>query len=63
MKLSEAQRHTNADETLKMLEHCETIFPRALAPRRLQLNYATGEKFKELVDCYLRKGKRCFSER
>ncbi|XP_011499374.1 PREDICTED: N-alpha-acetyltransferase 15, NatA auxiliary subunit [Ceratosolen solmsi marchali] len=56
MKLSEAQRHTNAEETLKMLEYCETIFPRALAPRRLQLNYASGEKFKELVDRYLRKG-------
>ncbi|XP_058789166.1 N-alpha-acetyltransferase 15, NatA auxiliary subunit [Phymastichus coffea] len=55
-KLSEAERHKTPEETLKMLEHYESLFPRALAPRRLQLNYASGEKFKELVDRYLRKG-------
>lgn len=55
-KLSEAERHKTPEETLKMLEHYEHLFPRALAPRRLQLNYASGEKFKKLVDLYLRKG-------
>lgn len=57
MRLAEAERHSKPEETLKMLEHYETLFPRALAPRRLQLNYASGEKFKELVDRYLRRGK------
>ena len=56
MKLSEAERHKKPEETLLMLEHYESVFPRALAPKRLQLNYAVGEKFKELVDKYLRRG-------
>ena len=56
-KLSEAEQHKTPDDTLKMLEHYETVFPRALAPRRLQLNYASGKKFKKLVDRYLRRGK------
>lgn len=57
MKLAEAERHTTPEDTLRMLEHYETLFPRALAPRRLQLTYASGEKFKELVDRYLRQGR------
>jgi len=39
-----------------MLQRYEELFPRALAPRRLQLNYAIGDEFKVLVDRYLRKG-------
>lgn len=57
MRLAEAQTHIKPEETLEMLEHYEGLYSRALAPRRLQLNYASGEKFKELVDRYLRKGK------
>ncbi|CAB0041898.1 unnamed protein product [Trichogramma brassicae] len=56
MKLAEAERHTTPEDTLAMLEHYEHEYPRALAPKRLQLNYATGDKFKQLVDRYLRKG-------
>ena len=56
-RLAEAERHATPDHTLCMLLRYEELFPRALAPRRLQLNYASGEKFKELVDPYLRKGK------
>lgn len=57
MRLAEAERHSAPEDTLRMLEHYESVFPRALAPRRLQLNYASSEKFKELVDRYLRQGR------
>lgn len=39
-----------------MLQRYEELFPRALAPRRLQLNFASGDEFKVLVDRYLRRG-------
>lgn len=55
-KLAEAERHASPEDTLRMLQRYEQLFPRALAPRRLQLNYATGDQFKQLVDQYLRKG-------
>lgn len=55
-KLAVAERHTSNEETLEMLQRYEELFPRALAPRRLQLNYASGEKFKKLIDQYLRRG-------
>ncbi|XP_076767135.1 N-alpha-acetyltransferase 15/16 isoform X2 [Xylocopa sonorina] len=55
-RLAEAERHTKPEETLAMLQRYEELFPRALAPRRLQLNYAIGDEFKSLVDRYLRRG-------
>ncbi|XP_033217109.1 N-alpha-acetyltransferase 15, NatA auxiliary subunit isoform X1 [Belonocnema kinseyi] len=55
-RLAEAQRHTCPEETLQMLKLYEDLFPRALAPRRLQLNYASGEEFEIFVDKYLRRG-------
>lgn len=55
-RLAEAERHSSSSETLHMLQRYEELFPRALAPRRLQLNYAAGDEFKVLVDRYLRKG-------
>ncbi|XP_046747968.1 N-alpha-acetyltransferase 15, NatA auxiliary subunit [Diprion similis] len=55
-RLAEAERHSSPEKTLEMLQRYQDLFPRALAPRRLQLNYATGETFKALVDQYLRKG-------
>ncbi|XP_003703292.1 N-alpha-acetyltransferase 15/16 isoform X2 [Megachile rotundata] len=55
-RLAEAERHANPEETLAMLQRYEELFPRALAPRRLQLNYAVGDEFKSLVDRYLRRG-------
>lgn len=56
IRLAEAEKHTVPSETLHMLQRYEDLFPRALAPRRLQLNYATGVEFKTLVDRYLRRG-------
>lgn len=55
-RLAEAERHTSPSETLHMLQRYEELFPRALAPRRLQLNFASGDEFKVLVDRYLRRG-------
>ncbi|XP_076646655.1 N-alpha-acetyltransferase 15/16 isoform X1 [Halictus rubicundus] len=55
-RLAEAERHTTPEDTLGMLEIYEALFPRALAPRRLQLSYASGDEFKILVDRYLRRG-------
>jgi len=38
------------------LQEFVTVLPRATAPRRLQLDLATGDKFKELVTPYLTTG-------
>jgi len=59
-RLAEAERHATPADTLHMLQKYEELFPRALAPRRLQLNYASGDEFKALVDRYLRRGKLSF---
>lgn len=56
IRLAEAEKHASPSETLHMLQRYEELFPRALAPRRLQLNYAAGDEFKTLVDRYLRRG-------
>lgn len=56
IRLSKAERHESPEEVLAMLQRYEELFPRALAPRRLQLNYAKGDQFKTLVDRYLRRG-------
>ncbi|XP_076628911.1 N-alpha-acetyltransferase 15/16 isoform X2 [Colletes latitarsis] len=56
IRLAEAERHEKPEETLAMLQRYEELFPRALAPRRLQLNYASGPEFQTLVDRYLRRG-------
>lgn len=57
MKLAEASQCKEPDDYIKLLEPYEKNNPRALVPRRLQLNYAFGDKFEELVDKYLRRGK------
>ncbi|KDR18769.1 NMDA receptor-regulated protein 1 [Zootermopsis nevadensis] len=55
-KLQEAQQLITANEKLKMFSEFQELFPRALAPRRLPLTFATGEEFRILVDKYLRQG-------
>ncbi|XP_012255757.2 N-alpha-acetyltransferase 15, NatA auxiliary subunit [Athalia rosae] len=55
-RLAETKENSSPEKTLEMLQLCQQLYPRALAPRRLQLNYATGETFKTLVDQYLRRG-------
>lgn len=56
VRLQEAQQLTTASEKLNMFSEFQEMFPRALAPRRLPLTYATGEQFRILVDKYLRQG-------
>ncbi|XP_046394061.1 N-alpha-acetyltransferase 15, NatA auxiliary subunit [Ischnura elegans] len=55
-KLQEALQLQTVEERLKLFETYQEMFPRAQAPRRLPLNYATGEQFKLMVDKYLRRG-------
>jgi hypothetical protein len=42
-RLQEAQQLTTASEKLNMFSEFQELFPRALAPRRLPLTFATGE--------------------
>lgn len=55
-KLQEALQLSTSSEKLKMFTEFQELFPRALAPRRLPLNFATGDEFRILVDKYLRQG-------
>jgi hypothetical protein len=49
-RLQEAQQLTTASEKLKMFSEFQELFPRALAPRRLPLTYATGGFCEGFVD-------------
>ncbi|XP_039295227.1 N-alpha-acetyltransferase 15, NatA auxiliary subunit [Nilaparvata lugens] len=54
--LQDALQLKTSEERCKLLvEYCEK-FPRALAPARLILKYATGDVFRKEVDKYLRRG-------
>ncbi|PSN43189.1 N-alpha-acetyltransferase 15 [Blattella germanica] len=55
-KLQEAQQLSTSNEKLRMFAEFQELFPRALAPRRLPLNFASGDEFRILVDKYLRQG-------
>lgn len=55
-KLIEAKRLTEPDDIVKFYAECEKKYPRAMPPRRMPLNYVTGEQFRSLADKYLRRG-------
>lgn len=55
-KLIEAKQLTNANDIVNFYLDYSEKFPRAMPPRRLPLNYATGETFKSQVDKYMRRG-------
>ncbi|CAG2067144.1 unnamed protein product, partial [Timema podura] len=55
-KLQQAQQLSSTDDKLSMFTLYQELFPRAQAPRRLPLNFASGEQFTKLVDRYLRQG-------
>ncbi|ETE59562.1 N-alpha-acetyltransferase 16, NatA auxiliary subunit, partial [Ophiophagus hannah] len=42
------------EERLELYEEISKQHPRAVSPRRLPLNFVTGEKFRELLDKFLR---------
>ncbi|XP_070625191.1 N-alpha-acetyltransferase 15, NatA auxiliary subunit isoform X3 [Bos indicus] len=52
--LEKALKPANMLERLKIYEEAWTKYPRGLVPRRLPLNFLSGEKFKECLDKFLR---------
>lgn len=55
-KLIEAMQIEKPEDIVQFYMSFSKIYPRASPPKRLPLNYATGEQFKTLVDKYMRKG-------
>lgn len=51
----EASKLQTVEEKLALFDVYKEKYPKAQTPRRMQLNTASGEKFRELVDPYLRK--------
>ncbi|KAH9373691.1 hypothetical protein HPB48_018664 [Haemaphysalis longicornis] len=54
-KLSVLETREGVEDELQLFEEAQEKFPRAQTPRRLPLNFATGEQFRALVDKYMRK--------
>jgi peptide alpha-N-acetyltransferase len=52
--LEEARGLTSEDQKLQLYADLRESFPRAMLARRIPLSYASGEKFRSLVDQYLR---------
>ncbi|KAM4797351.1 N-alpha-acetyltransferase 16, NatA auxiliary subunit [Rhinophrynus dorsalis] len=52
--LEKAREPATVDERLQIYEEISKRHPRAVSPRRLPLNFVTGEKFRELMDKFLR---------
>uniref|UniRef100_A0A3Q2NWZ3 N-alpha-acetyltransferase 15, NatA auxiliary subunit a n=1 Tax=Fundulus heteroclitus TaxID=8078 RepID=A0A3Q2NWZ3_FUNHE len=52
--LEKALKPGNVEEHQKIYEESWAKFPRGLVPRRLPLNFLTGEKFRDCLDSYLR---------
>ncbi|XP_074849390.1 N-alpha-acetyltransferase 15, NatA auxiliary subunit isoform X2 [Carettochelys insculpta] len=52
--LEKALKPANMLERLKIYEEAWTKYPRGLVPRRLPLNFLSGEKLKECLDKFLR---------
>ncbi|XP_062856648.1 N-alpha-acetyltransferase 15, NatA auxiliary subunit a isoform X2 [Trichomycterus rosablanca] len=52
--LEKSLKPRNVEERQKLYEDTWLKFPKGLVPRRLPLNFLTGEKFKECLDYYLR---------
>lgn len=55
-KLIQAKELTNPEDVVKFYQEYSELYPRANPPKRLALNYASGDTFKNLVDKYMRKG-------
>ncbi|KAL7984000.1 hypothetical protein Chor_004540 [Crotalus horridus] len=52
--LEKALQPHSLEERLETYEEISKRHPRAVSPRRLPLNFVTGEKFRELLDKFLR---------
>lgn len=53
-----AKQITNADEKLSAFKKFQESYPRAMCPKRLPLDVATGDAFQAVLDDYLRGGLR-----
>ncbi|KAL1509166.1 hypothetical protein ABEB36_003946 [Hypothenemus hampei] len=54
-KMIEAKRLTKDSDIVEFYSNYDIKFPRAMPPKRLSLNYASGDQFKALVDKYMQK--------
>ncbi|XP_068907663.1 N-alpha-acetyltransferase 16, NatA auxiliary subunit isoform X2 [Tenebrio molitor] len=54
-KLIEAKNLTKPEDIVNFYLECSEKYPRAMPPRRLPLNYAIGDQFRNLVDKYMRR--------
>nr|XP_060625217.1 N-alpha-acetyltransferase 16, NatA auxiliary subunit isoform X1 [Anolis sagrei ordinatus] len=52
--LEKALQPHSLEERLKVYDEISKQHPRAVSPRRLPLNFVTGERFRELMDKFLR---------
>ncbi|MBN3278343.1 NAA15 acetyltransferase, partial [Polyodon spathula] len=52
--LEKALKPANVEEKQKIYEEAWVKYPKGLVPRRLPLNFLSGEKFRECLDKYLR---------
>ncbi|XP_041846558.1 LOW QUALITY PROTEIN: N-alpha-acetyltransferase 15, NatA auxiliary subunit-like [Melanotaenia boesemani] len=52
--LEKALKPGSMEEHFRIYEEAWVKFPKGLVPRRLPLNFLTGEKFRECLDTYLR---------
>lgn len=57
-KFIEAKQVASPDETLNIYKKFQIDYPRSICPKRLPLNVASGNSFRELADDYLRRGLR-----
>lgn len=52
--LEKTLQQCNIDDMLRIYEEVSKKHPRAVSPRRLPLNYVSGDRFRELMDKFLR---------
>ncbi|KAL0273209.1 UNVERIFIED_CONTAM: hypothetical protein PYX00_005941 [Menopon gallinae] len=57
-QLLKARQLVSCADKLELFKSYQEKFPKALAPRRLPLNFTSGEEFSVMVDKYLRQGLR-----
>nr|XP_015219423.1 PREDICTED: N-alpha-acetyltransferase 16, NatA auxiliary subunit [Lepisosteus oculatus] len=52
--LEQALQPSTVEKRLQIYEEVGNMYPRAVSPKRLPLNFLSGEKFREKIDKYLR---------
>ncbi|XP_037025681.1 N-alpha-acetyltransferase 16, NatA auxiliary subunit [Bradysia coprophila] len=57
-KYIEARQTKDSDEIVNIYKTFQSEYPHSICPKRLPLNVAHGDRFREIVDDYLRRGLR-----